>query len=497
MRFPFVRYLQVIWDAADERLGISTVWNATARHPIPREKGFMAWTYVLGSMTLTSFIVLVVTGIALATVYIPSTGQAYDSLQYITNVAPMGSILRGLHVWSASAMVICIGLHMIQVFLIGAYKYPREVNWLTGAALLALTMGMAFTGQLLRWDNIAYWSIFILAQQAARFPVLGPWLVDFLLAGHTIGGTTLSRFYAFHVFFIPAAIFALIGVHLYLVIYHGISESPKLGRVVDPKTYKHWYHSLLEREGVPFWPDGVWRDVVASFVLVLIVLAVAMFYGPPHLDKPPDPTDLVAQPKPDWYFQWIFALLALSPHLFEDWLIIGGPLVTGLIIILVPFLSNRGERHFARRPWAVGTVVASFLLVFVLTFEGTRAPWVPSYDAQPLPRSVVASNNPLVVQGANLFKTKGCEACHTIDGYGGTRGPDLSYIGEDLTAGQIIWRIQNGGTNMPSYAGTLTPQEQDALTAFLLTRKRPPVEQAGREQKGTSRHRTRGSEAGR
>lgn len=480
-----MRYLRIIWDAFDDRVGASAVWEATAQHPIPKEKGVIAWSYALGSMTLTAFIVLVVTGMALATIYIPSTGEAYSSLKYITDEAPLGSILRGLHEWSASAMMICIGLHMIQVFLIGAFKYPREVNWLTGSALLALTAGMAFTGQLLRWDNIAYWSVYILAQQAARVPVLGPWLVNFLLSGDSVNGTTLSRFFAIHVFFIPGAMFALIGFHLFLVIRNGISESPKPGRMVDPRTYKQWYDSLLEREGVPFWPDAAWRDVVASLVLVLIVLGVAIYPGPLPLDKPPDPTDLVAIPRPDWYFQWIFALLALSPTVFEDYLIVFGPLVTGLVIVMIPFLSNRGERHWSRRPWATGLVLGFGLIVFMFTWKGISSPWVPNFNAKPLPARVVASSDPEVLKGAVLFNTKGCEGCHKISGYGGLRGPDLTTIGDKLTSQQIIWRIQNGGTNMPEFAGILTPQEQEALTAFLVTRHRAPVEEAkGNENSG-------------
>src|SRR5919199_5650888 len=306
-----MRPVRRLWEVFDDRTGTSKLIGPVLEHPVPRADGFVGWSYALGSGVLFSFILQVVTGIALASAYVPSTGSAYDSLRFITHEATLGSLLRGLHFFGASAMIIFIGLHMIQTFLVGAYKFPREANWLTGVALLGITLGLAFTGQLLRWDQTAYWSVFVLASQAARTPFVGEQVAQLVLAGNTVGGATLTRFYAFHVFFLPALIFGLLALHLWLVIHNGVSEPPEAGRPVDPKTYRAWDQNLLHRQGVPFWPDALWRDVVLGLVVLLVIVALAVIVKAPKVDVPPDPTILNAYPRPDWYFLWIFAALAL------------------------------------------------------------------------------------------------------------------------------------------------------------------------------------------
>jgi ubiquinol-cytochrome c reductase cytochrome b subunit len=456
-----------LYDWLEDRTGLPGIIIKLARHPVPEDTG---WAYVFGSSTLVCFIVLVVTGIALATGYTPTTNDAYHSINWISRQATFGRELRGIHYFAASAMVILIGIHIARVFLTGSFKFPREATWLAGVVLLLLTLAMAFTGQLLRWDQTAVWSVFIAAEQAGRTPLVGSGLAHFVLGGDTVGGPTLSRFFAFHVFFMPALIFAFIGLHLFLVLRNGISEPPKSGRPVDPVTYRAWYKSLLERRGVPFWPDAAWRDVVFGVGIIAVLIVLAAVFGPPVLGKPPDPTDLRASPRPDWYFVWYFAALAELPPRLEDWVILGGPAVFVVMLVLLPFVASTGERSPLRRPWAIGVVLVIVIILSTLLVVGNTSPWSPDFAAQPLPTAVVNSSNSSVIAGAKLFNTAGCEYCHTVGGYGGSRGPNLTNIHDRLSNNNMIIRILNGGTNMPAFGSILKPNEVNDLIAFLDSR---------------------------
>jgi len=461
------RLIKSIVDAFEERTGLIKIMTDLAEHPVPPDTG---WWYVFGSATAVAFTIQVVTGIALATSYVSSSGSAYDSLQFITTHALMGNLLRGMHYFGASAMVLLVGIHMGQVFLMGCYKYPREFNWFTGVVLLFLTLAMGFTGQLLRWDQNAVWSVVVGAEQAGRTPIIGDMLARFLLAGKTIGGATLSRFFAFHVFFIPAIIFGFIGIHLFLVLHDGISEPPKVGEPVDPETYREKYEKLVTEKGVPFWPDAAWRDVVFCVAVVLAIFILALVFGPPTLDKPPNPSLLARDPSPDWYLLWYFALLALIPHKMTTPVILLAPLTGIIVLLLVPIASNKGERHPRKRPWAVASVIVIVMMIGTLWVEAIREPWSPDFKAEPLPTSVVGTNVGPVVTGAALFHAKGCEYCHEIEGFGGHRGPSLTWVGDRLTRADLTVRIMNGGYNMPAFAGLLSADELDDLTAFLESR---------------------------
>jgi len=457
-----------IYRWLNERLGISTSVLPVIEHPVPETD----WFYVLGSATLVAFIFQILTGVALAMSYVPAPNSAYDSIQFITHSAVLGSLIRGIHYFGASAMVILVACHAAHVFLYGSYKFPRELNWLTGTFLLLFTLGMAFTGQLLRWDQSAYWAVVVAAEQVARTPFIGPQLVELVIAGQTVGGATLTRFYATHVFLLPALMFLLIGIHLYLVIFLGISEMPTPGVPVDPATYKERYHHLLETEGIPFWPDAAWKDVVFALGVGLIVVLLAAFVGPPALEKLADPSILQAYPRPDWYFLWLFALLALIPPSIENEFIIGFPTLVVILFLVLPLVANKGERSPRRRPWAVGIVLVAFLSIGVLVYEGEIAPWSPLTSVEPLPASVTQNlKTPSEVRGAALYQNMACQACHAIGGVGGLKGPSLDGVGRRLTRNQIISRIMNGGNNMPAYAGHITPQQLNDLTDFLQAQK--------------------------
>src|SRR5882724_11529614 len=407
MRCPamFKSTLTAAWQFIDDRTGASQIVGPMMKHIVPANA---RWWYVFGSATLCCFIMQVLTGIGLALAYVPSGGEAFQSLQYITEQAPLGSVLRGMHFFGASAMVLIAAMHMAQVYLHAAYKYPREMNWMSGVVLLLCTLGMGFTGQLLRWDANGVWSTVVGAEQAARAPLIGPFIAHFILAGVTVGGATLTRFFVLHVFVFPAFIFAGVGLHVWLILRHGISEMPKASQPVAPETYKHDYEERLKKTGVPFWPNAMWRDAVFSLIVVIGIVACAVAFGPPVLDKPPDPTTLNVNPAPDWYFLFYFAILSMLPASMETWVILGGPLVVILGLLFLPLISNRGARAPSRRPWAVATVIFAVTALVVLTIYGAKSPWSPNFSAKPLAESIPATADSGIHKGAEVFFNKGC-----------------------------------------------------------------------------------------
>jgi ubiquinol-cytochrome c reductase cytochrome b subunit len=463
-----VKIVESVIDWLEERTGLKQPIIDMATHLVPPGS---KWAYVFGTAIMTSFIVQLITGVALSTLYVPSAGQAFESIQYITTEAPFGSLLRGMHFFGASAMILFAVMHMMRVYLWGSYKFPRELNWLSGVVLFFLTVAMGFTGQVLRWDQNSVWTVAVGAEQAMRAPFVGKFIAQIMMSGTQIGSATLSHFFALHVFIFPAIVIGAVGLHVYLVLRNGISEPPVVGEPVDPKTYKEKYESMLKREGRPFWPDAAWRDIVFSTIVVVGILACAIWIGPPHIEKPPDPSLVQASPRPDWYLVWYFALLALLPHKAEDAIIILFPVSVGLALLAVPFLSNGGERSFRRRPWAVAIVVFSLASIGALTIEGFKEPWTPKFEATPLTPQIIGATSGPVYDGAQVFDKRGCLFCHAISGHGGARGPDLSDVGDRLTSEQITIRIVNGGYNMPAYAGNMTAKELADVTAFLETRK--------------------------
>ena len=465
------RIIRAVGAWLELRFELEDSVGAVLTHPVPASlERPVGWWYVFGSATLAIFVLQVATGVGLAMTYVPATNSAYESLQFISQEATLGNVLRGMHYFGAGAMIVLVLIHMTQVFLFGSYKFPREANWLTGSFLLLLTLAMAFTGQLLRWDQDAFWSVVVAAEQAARAPFIGGFLATLVVAGQNVGGATLTRFYATHVFLIPAGIFGFIGLHLYLVVKRGISEPPEPGVRVERATYLARYREIL-RHGIPFWPDSAWRDAVASLAAVVVVVVLAVVAGAPLLGRPPDPTIIVADPRPDWYFIGYFGLLALIPEQLETVIIVGLPTLAFLFLFALPILRPYGERHPSRRPIAIAAVAGGLIAYSALTVVGFAAPWAPiAIDGATLPPAVIAGLDPVERLGAQEFITKGCFACHAVGGAGGRRGPDLSEVAGRLGYDRIVTRILNGGGGMPAYANALSPDEVESLARFLLTR---------------------------
>src|ERR1700687_3063722 len=304
-----MRLIRSIGEWMDERLQLGSSIRETMEHPVPRETA--SWFYVFGSAAFVVFMLQIVTGIMLALIYVPSAGEAWNSLQTLNHNVALGWFIRGLHGWGSNFMIAIVLIHMVQVFLFGAYKYPRELTWIVGVFLLLVTLGMAFTGQVLRFDQDAYWGLGIGASIASRVPVLGPSIVKLMLGGPIIAGATLSRFFALHVFVVPGLLIAFVAVHILMVLKLGINEWPMPGRLVKRATYDTHSHPLTKKEGVAFVPGAIWKDLFFSAFILLSIAACAYYFGPFGPSGPPDPTIIQTAPRPDYFFLWLYAVLSL------------------------------------------------------------------------------------------------------------------------------------------------------------------------------------------
>jgi ubiquinol-cytochrome c reductase cytochrome b subunit len=454
----------------DARAQLAGTAKEVLAHPVPSRTA--SWFYVFGSAALVTLVVQIVTGVLLALVYVPSAGEAWSTLNALNQHVSAGWFIRALHGWGSNFMVAIVLIHMAQVFLFGAHKYPRELTWIAGVLLLLLTLGMAFTGQVLRFDQDAYWGLGIGASISSRVPFIGPTAVHLLLGGPIIAGATLSRFFALHVFVVPGLLLAFVALHLLLVIKVGINEWPMPGRIVRRETYVADYHELLRRDGVPFFPAAIWKDVVFTGLVLLSIAACAAFFGPFGPGGRPDPTIIQTAPKPDFFFWWLYTVLSYLPPAAETpFLLIAPALGIGFLLAL-PFFAGTGEKSWKRRPVAVLVVLLVAVSWGALTNLGAHTPWSPVMDAwsgEPVPPGYLAGRTALERHGALVLQLKQCRNCHALGEAGGKRGPSLDGVAVRLTQDQLIRQVVQGGGNMPAYGKNLSPPETTALVAFLQT----------------------------
>jgi ubiquinol-cytochrome c reductase cytochrome b subunit len=465
-----VRLIRQIGEWLEARMQVAAPVREALEHPVPRKTA--SWAYVFGSAALTVFGLQLITGILLAILYVPNAGQAWNSLQILNHQVTLGWFIRALHGWGSNFMVALVLIHMVQVYLFGAYKFPRELTWVAGVMLLLMTLGMAFSGQVLRFDQDAYWGLGIGASISSRVPIAGPWIVKLLLGGPIIGAATLSRFFALHVFVIPGILIALVGLHLLLVLKLGINEWPMPGRIVRRATYLKEYHELTQKDGVPFFPAAVYKDLFFSGLILLSITACALYFGPFGPSGQPDPTIIQTVPKPDFFFLWLYAALSLLPPAMETPALLIGPVIVIGILLALPFLSGEGEKSWRRRPIAVIVVLMLAVGLGTLTDVSNQAPWSPvmnAWSGDPIPAQYLSGRTALQREGALVFQAKQCHNCHQLGGEGGKRGPELDQVAVELTQDQMIRQVIQGGGNMPAYGKNLSPAETTALVAFLET----------------------------
>jgi ubiquinol-cytochrome c reductase cytochrome b subunit len=375
----------------DSRTGI----RAAARHlldePLPRGTG---WAFTTGSVLLLLLAVQFVTGVALAMYYVPTPLIAYDSVRYISDALTLGWLLRGLHFWGASFLVIAATIHLLRVFLYGSYKAPREVTWLTGVVLLLLILAFSLSGYLLPWDQKAYWATTVTINIAAGTPLVGEQVASVLRGGTHLGALTLGRWYAAHVLLLPAALVVFIVAHIALMRRHGISGP------------------LTPREGAPtpFFPWHVIKDTLAMAAVFALLLTFAVKF-PAHLDEIANPADASYIPRPDWYFLSLFELLKYFPGPWEPvaTMVIPG-LVVGFLIAL-PFLDRGSERRPFSRSRLAFVVVMAALGAAVVTLTAIGLAGTPAkYDPDDWGPRAVAGHQ-IVTRTDNT-----CARCHVSGG---------------------------------------------------------------------------------
>ncbi len=464
------RAAKQVYDWIERRVQLEGPVKDAILHKVPRNTA--SWWYVFGSAAFTLLMLQVITGILLALVYVPSAGEAWNSLNVLNHQIPLGWFLRAMHGWGSDFMVAIVFIHMTQVFLFGAYKYPRELTWTVGVFLLLMTLGMAFTGQVLRFDQDAYWGLGIGVFIMARVPWIGGGLVHLLLGGPVIAGATLSRFFTLHVFVIPGLLLTLTMLHVWMVIKLGINEWPMPGRLIRRETYLAEYNKLAHEDGIPFVPGAFWKDLVFSGAVIAAVAVCAVVFGPYGPGGQPDPAIIQTVPKPDFPFLWIYTVLSFLPPALETPFILIAPILMIAGLLAVPFVASEGEKSWHRRPVAILAVTSIAVAWGALTQLGTFTPWSPhmnAWSSDPIPAHYLSDATPLVRQGAVIFQAKQCRNCHSIGNRGGQRGPALDDVATRMTPDQMRYKVVTGGGNMPAYGKNLSPPEIEALVAFLET----------------------------
>ncbi len=348
------------------RLPLRDVENHIKK-PLPKH---INWLFSLGSMAAFLLILQAVTGAFLAFYYSPSPDHAYNAVNYISKEVMFGSFVRGLHHWGASAMVIVVCLHLLRVVAYASYKPPREMTWVTGVLMLLIVLGFGFTGYLLPWDQKAYWATVVGVKIAGTAPIIGDFVGKVLRGGEEVGAVTLTRFYALHTIWLPWLAFGLVAVHLFFVRYYGSAGTPKNA----PEDM---------RSGKPFYPDQLFEDAIAILILFILLASMAIFVPVP-LEELADPTDASYDPRPEWYFLFLFQLLKYFQGPLE---VVGTfviPTVGFILLLFLPFLDRKEERtSLLKRPVALTVTSLSVVLIVLLTVLGAIAPRLEPAPEEP------------------------------------------------------------------------------------------------------------------
>jgi quinol-cytochrome oxidoreductase complex cytochrome b subunit len=435
----------------ERRTGLHSALKKFTDEEIPASSG---WAQVFGSVTLFLFLTQAFTGVLLTLNYAPSPGEAYDSVLYITRSVSGGRMIRGLHHWGASMMIVVLALHATQVFLYGAYKKPREALWITGMLMSFLVLSFGLTGYLLPWDNRAYWGTVVVTQIAGQVPLLGPYLQNILGARNGIGAVTFSRFYSLHTVILPAATASLAVLHIMLVRKHGVTPAP--GDDTRPKKR--------------FYPEQVFRDSVAMFAAFVLLFLAAAFLDL-SLERVADPTDASYTPRPEWYFLFLFQTLKLFQGRAE---LVGSILLPTLAVITllaIPFLDRGQAKRVRERTFAITAVLfclAAWSSLTIAAVRGTPPTRGVTASAAKSAKMVRFAAEELAALG--YFRQQNCTRCHNLLDGDPKPGPTLAGHQNQQSGVWLEEHLKNslqGSERTGAAMATLSAPQLNALLVFV------------------------------
>ncbi|HEX7020240.1 MAG TPA: cytochrome b N-terminal domain-containing protein [Gemmatimonadaceae bacterium] len=367
-----LRFMGLLYGPIQTELPIGEAFRRALRNRLP---AYVGWRQAFGGITYLLFIILVWTGVLLSFYYRPSAEEAYQSMQHIVSGVSFGWLMRDLHRWGANLIVIAVLVHMARVFFGGAYKPPRETNWLVGLVLLLVIFAFGATGYLLPWDQWAYWTTTQGVDVVEHVPLIGGWMTELLRGDPLVSGATLSRFFAIHVILLPWAALGLLMLHFTLLRKHGVAPA---GREPLEAT-------AATRAGVPFFPNHLLRSMMVGTMVVAVTITLAVLW-PRHLGAPADP----AHPPTELHATWIVADVSRALiHYVGGWGF-AAFLLLGIALVILPVVDRAPERRLRRHPLVAGFGFAFFALFAVawaagwhLRSSGTASELVPQHVPAP------------------------------------------------------------------------------------------------------------------
>jgi ubiquinol-cytochrome c reductase cytochrome b subunit len=461
----------------ESRTGIVSALKEFLTEDVP---GGAAYWYVFGSATLITLTIQIVTGVFLTFYYAPSSLTAWESTKFIYQHVYMGQFMMSLHYWGASAMIILVTVHLLQVLVFGAYKRPREIQWVVGVILFIFTLVMGFTGYLLPWDLNAYFATQVGINIAASVPIMGQFVAQFLNDGSTLGTLTVGRFFGIHVWATPLFLIGLVGLHLFIFRHNGAAGPPQDEK---PKTVGRFY------------PDQIFMDTLVSFIVFLIIVGLSWFMPAPLLDKA-DPNAASFTPAPAWYFYALYGILRIAPASMTLVATVVLPGVFVLVLFLLPWIDRNPSRAINKRFFMMGVTGATMVAIVWLSVWtagkiGEEAKANPigqtpvlGYGAPPAAPAPAATGAATTTtpgpDGAKIYGAN-CASCHNAAGTGlpGTFPPLAGnpYVTGDPN--KLIGTLDNGmhgavsvngktyNSVMPAWKGTLKPDEIAAVLTYI------------------------------